>query len=126
MQARITGVAPGSKIDIKGIYPLQLEIGSRKRTLPVYVVRNMTQKCILGIKAIKSFGLSYHASKEKLFSDKIDHFQTDKLVNRKQFHLEAFEVANITVKNPPTFQGNTNATTTVAVCPATSQSTLTF
>ena len=103
-QTRLTGVAENAKLEVKGVYPLTLKIGNRARTLPVYVVKSMTQKCILGIDAIHSFGLIYDGYKKEVRFNGPDLFDRESLKLRQKVTLKAFEVKCVEVLIPQTWQ----------------------
>ena len=64
---RVTGVAQNSMLQVKGVYPLTLTVKGRSTVVPVFVVKNMTQRNILGIDAISNLGLNYHAKSRKIY-----------------------------------------------------------
>jgi hypothetical protein len=55
--------ASAHSLNIVGVYNMSLEMNNRKITSPVFVCSNLNQKAILGMDAIRKFGLIYSPNK---------------------------------------------------------------
>lgn len=98
---RISGVTSDSKVQIKGLYPIRLSVNGRSATVPVFVAKNMTQKNILGIDAIKTLGLGYNSKTDKVILLGPNDFETNAVCSVNNVTLDPFQVMNINVKTPP-------------------------
>jgi len=106
-QVKLSGVAQNRPLDIKGVYQCQINIKGRKRVIPIYVIKNLTQNCILGIDAIKSFGLCYNAKRDELFFDTLDTHDVCPIFAKHTLTLKPFEVSSVSFRVPPILQGLT-------------------
>ena len=103
-QVKLSGVAQNKPLEIKGVYKMHLSVLGRKRELPVFVIKNLTQDCILGIDAIKSFGLCFNATKNEVYFEKSDTFELSPLCINKAILLKPFEVCSISFNIPTELQ----------------------
>jgi len=105
-KVKLTGVAANSPLQLKGVYPLDLSIQNRKINLPVFVVKNMTQKNILGRDAIKELGLNFNGRTGQITLDGPNQFQTAEVCTVNKVYLEPFQVATVTLATPKDWVGH--------------------
>ena len=102
---QLSGVARNKPLEVRGVYEMKIRIKDRERIVPVFVVKNLTQASILGIDAIRNFGLNYHAKSGEMFFDTPDIHEVHEVHLAESVQLEPFEVRSVKVSMPTRFQG---------------------
>ena len=90
--------AAGGELNVVGMYEIPLRILGQTVTHPLYVIRNLKEKMIIGADLIKKYRLTYCPTRNEVFWPGGQRWALGQVFTHGSIHLDPFSVKNVKVQ----------------------------